>query len=387
MSTTHILDPIYHSNKRTEFRIPSDGRVLLSGLRLVDFGAMNAKDNAGQAIEAYYLQASGILGLIRQITLLSNNQVLDQLRDASKYLTFKNLQQTNETLKNLNQYMVKSTLLVENTGDDIDMNAPLDNTVNGLQGRLNLGAVFPMLKATNTLANVHDLRLVIEYNQSASDIFVNATQPASFDISEPALLVDELLGSNADSVSKELNIAFPAVEVERINVPQHTGLQSVNNRLKAFDNKVLHSLVIMTDPDSANDVLGHNRSQPQPNERYQFTLNGRKLLPLTGIDSVNRKLAMVSDSVGTFFALQGSQYPTMSAAKQAFYVGSANDILNENSYAVVDVFATCNELVFEYQRDNGATQMSVADMYVFGRVEKYVKKDKAGRLTLGYVAV
>ena len=109
MSTTHIIVPIYHSNKRTEFRIPSDGRVLLSGLRLVNFGTTNAKDNAGELVETIYLSASGILGTIHQISLLSNNQVLDQLRDAAKYLTFKNLQQSNESLYNLNQYMVKSS--------------------------------------------------------------------------------------------------------------------------------------------------------------------------------------------------------------------------------------------------------------------------------------
>ena len=265
------------------------------------------------------------------------------------------------------------------------MDSASDNTLVGLQGRLNLGAVFPFLQATDTLPNVRDLRLVIEYNDNAADIFQDI--PATFDMSEPALVFDELLGGNADGESKELNVSFPAVEVERISLAAHTGLQTANNRLKAFDNKVLHNVTLMTDTSTPSSALGHNRSQPQKAERYQFTLNGRKLLPLTGIDSVNRKLAMLSDSVGSYFVLQGSQFPTLNAAKQEFYVGSARDVLGENSYAVVDVYDTCNELLFEYQRDDGATAMPAVDFYVFGRVEKYVKKDKAGRLTLGYVTL
>lgn len=391
MTTTHYLDPIFHNNKRSEFRIPSDKRVLLSGMRLCDFGVSSTKDANGANVQAFYSARTGVLGVIDRITLLSNTQVLDTFRDTAKYLTFMNLQQNSDSFKSINTFLSKTANSTEFFSNAIQIDQPISDVDNGLGllARVNLGSLLPFLTNVSTLSDIRDLRLVIEYNTNANDVF-QATRPFSFNINEPFLLVDEIVGQDAASmVNDSLNVNYAAVEVERISIPAVVANtnQVVTNRLKAFDNKIVNYLVGMTiDPAARNNIQNQNVSLAQPNEKFQFTLNGKKLLPLQGIDNEARKLAYLSDSIGDFFCIQGSNKTGLSNEQKKMYGARVQTLLGTNSYMVVDLLDRVDELQFEYRR-SGTANLPAIDIFIFGVVERYVKKDKGGPLTMGYVVV
>ena len=259
----------------------------------------------------------------------------------------------------------------------------------GLLARLNLGSLLPFLSSVQTLNNIHDLRLVVEYKTSPAEIFQN-TKPASFTMNEPFLLVDEVLGSDANSMMNDgLDVSFSAVEVERVTIPSVLANteQIVSNRLKAFDGKIVNYLVGMTiDPAAPNAIQNQNVSLAQPNEKFQFTLNGKKLLPLTGIDNDARKLAYLTDSIGEFFCIQGTNKSFLTNNQKTMYGSRVQELLATNSYMVVDLLDKVDELQFEYRRKHTADLPSV-EIFIFGIVERYVKKDKNNMLTTGYVVV
>ena len=64
---SRIIDPVYHSNQRTEFKLgSSDDEVYLSSIQISNLGAY------GPALgtdENRYNASAGVLGLINKITL------------------------------------------------------------------------------------------------------------------------------------------------------------------------------------------------------------------------------------------------------------------------------------------------------------------------------
>ena len=71
---THIFDAVYHSNDRSELRL-DPGRIYSSNLRLGNLGV-----NATMAMN--YNPISGVYSLIKNIYLMNNTDIIDQLLDA-----------------------------------------------------------------------------------------------------------------------------------------------------------------------------------------------------------------------------------------------------------------------------------------------------------------
>jgi len=98
---TSLIDPVlYQSNRRAEFRFGKD-QVLLSNMRLV---------NVGITTPAAYKsnKATGLMEIIKSITLYDGSQVLDQQLKFDMYSAFKNFNKDNSSNYNLNTFLNNS---------------------------------------------------------------------------------------------------------------------------------------------------------------------------------------------------------------------------------------------------------------------------------------
>ena len=88
---TKVLDPIYHTNRRTEFQIEPNA-VIMGNMRLVDVGFIGS-NGAPKGIN----DKLGVLGmLVKNIYLMDSGTVVDQMQDLPQFLQFKNQNTPND---------------------------------------------------------------------------------------------------------------------------------------------------------------------------------------------------------------------------------------------------------------------------------------------------
>lgn len=373
--------PFFHTNARTEFRIDSSDKVVLANIRLCDFGLTPAAGDANYAVTA------GLYSIIRNIYLYSGSILIDQMRDCSKYMAIKNMRGSSADIYDLNQQ-----LLCSNNVLDGDVIAHFEALSNKLIGRVPLSQIFGLLRSTDTLNSWDTLRLVIEYNTNANDIFVNqGGRPAAWTVSTPLLAYDELVvdEQGRDAMMKQgkaVTLTYSQIERERWYVPQNSAYYS--QRLRAFDDKTLTKVVIQTLENDVDDYLCKNYSLAVLGEKIQLNVNGKKLLPYQGAFLQNQKTAMFHDSFGAHICFTGENQDTNTdgAVDNIYGDGQSNGLLGQLSFFGCDVLNKITNLDVEYARDTTvAGQTAELEMWIFGEVNMYLKKEATGKISIGYV--
>ena len=388
---TNYLVPFFHNNTRTEFRVQSDDKVILSNMRLCDFGISSVVSDANTC---NYIRQAGLYALIKNIYLYSGSVLIDQLRDCSKYMAIKNMKATSADIYDLNQQLLCSNNVLEPVQavdpeypDQVDLNINTEKLI----GRLPLTQIFALLRATDTFNMWNDLRLVIEYNTQAAQIF-QTEYPNSWTINTPLLGYDELVVDEAgrDAMMKQgkaVTLVYSQTERERWYVPQAAGYYS--QRLRAFDSKTLSSVVIQTlIPNVPDEYLGFSYSISSVGEKINLVVNGKKLLPYTGASTPNQKLAMFNDSFGQTICFTGENdnLDTDQAELVNVYGPIATDLLGRLSFFGCDVLNKINTLDVEYTRDTSIIGNTVElELWIFGQVQMYLKKDATGKIITGYM--
>jgi hypothetical protein len=387
---TNYLVPFFSDNGRTEFRIDSSERIILSNMRLCDFGVSNVVTDANQT---NFVRGAGLYALIKNIYLYSGSILIDQMRDCSKYMGIKNLKSTSADMYDLNQLLLCSNNVLE-PYQAIDPDYPdqveLAPTTQKLIGRIPLSQIFALLRATDTFNMWNDLRLVIEYNTDANAIF-QSNQPQSWTINTPLLGYDELVVDEAgrDAMMKEgkaVTLVYSQVERERWYIP--LGASYYSQRLRAFDGKSLSSVIIQTlAPNLPDEYLGYNYSLAIPTEAFNLVVNGKKLLPYTGTSMPNQKLAMFNDSFGGHICFTGENDTLSDAANLVDVYGPiAQELIGKMSFFGCDVLNKITTLDAEFSRDTTYVGNNAElEMWIFGQVQMYVKKGADGKVMTGYL--
>lgn len=389
---TDYLVPFFHSNTRTEFRIMSSDKIVLSNMRLCDFGAV-----LGTASPTSYVRTAGLYSLIKNIYLYSGSVLIDQMRDCSKYMAIKNMKSNSADISDLNQRLLCSNNILKavdaplspETAESVEMNSPS----NQLLGRVPLSQIFGLLRSLDTLNMWNDLRLVIEYNTDVNDIFQTPRpDPSQFSINTPLLATDELVVDEAgrDAMMKaglNVQVIFQQIERERWYIPALQGYYS--QRLRAFDSRTLSNIVIQTlDEEDVHAQLGRNYSLAVLGEKINLVVNGKKLLPYQGADSQQKKLAMFQDSFGATICFTGEN-DILNLNEQEVaqtYGDDALALLGELSFFGCDVMNRINTLDVEYQRTQpDGVQLEELELWAFGSVSLYLKKGADGKIVMGYV--
>ena len=317
---THVIDPVYHRNNfRSEFRIESNA-IYYPNLRLINLGVSST------AGTEEYLNGVGAYGIIKNISIQDNNQVLSQITDVGKWMNFTNYNKANSSNMDMRSNLGKSNVANVYEGKDagatmvgakVDAfsvrNSALGNTgtnaKNNSRGWLDLKEVLPVLKNmqsvnTNLFSN---LKIVVEYQVDPNEYLknTNAGAPTTY---EPSLIIDEVIGEN------EKNALSSIAPINYTDIEQ--------------DRAVVAPVVCSTTDDTVKTF----------NQRTTFHLSGfnnKTVLAGEGIDRAEQRMAMLTDTWGLC-----SSYPFSSSLCNA---QGATDrklrVLNgESDYSVLDYY-------------------------------------------------
>ena len=218
---------------------------------------------------------------------------------------------------------------------------------------LDLKVVLPFLSATPYLlgSEMQNLRLVIEFNQSnVDDILAGNYSGAALKILRPSIIIDEII--QAKGPLKNPNIQYINLDSERV-VVQAMGtddtLQQVNQRLRGFDAKTVHRMLIVNKDTRTNTPLCRKfASHAMYKERFQFILDGMKLLPYQGVNSPAKKLAMLTSAWGGHLSPAGCHAYRMDNLTAAL---KDTDLAGNFSYGGMMIGQDIDELQLEYQRE------------------------------------
>lgn len=283
------LEADHHSpSHRTTFTLPN-GIVALPNLRLANLGIHGAVGS---------LSATGITSLIKHIYLYSDGQLIDQLRYANQYESFRQLQHSNGVNKDQFRFLEKHKI-----GYDLDFKQQVsalktiqNNSIvassekDAQGGYLQLPPLLRILQEQSFVidtSKMPNFRLIIEWETSKFKYLSSGTNN-TYIVGRPTLIYDLVSDPKAAmEISKSMNnFSWKCMEHDSINISNQSGnvptTQKVNLKLKAFDNKYVNRIISFknyTDlsiAQNGNNIRGKGffRSPVMYLEKINFKVNG-----------------------------------------------------------------------------------------------------------------
>jgi hypothetical protein len=198
-------------------------------------------------------------------------------------------------------------------------------------------------------------------------------------ISSPTLAIDEVLEMNPMSVDMK-----PVMFINMVNDQLLMGVNDTNKitRLNSYYNQFISNLYYLNN-DPLTEYFGVGFSVDQQ-ETFEITIDGKKLLPLKGIDTPARKLAYFNDFTGISNILLGSnQLLNAGLGVTLRSIDNTAIVLDNNlSFGCVklDRFIQ-NDMTLTYTRlDKGAGLNDVINVIIIAEVLK-MYDPKSGQLT------
>ena len=370
ISQSVIVDPSFHSNKRTEFKLYNKGRFYSPNLRLVDFGVTNIQGG----VNPNFCILGGLNSIIKQISLYFNDILVEQVKDASQYLSIKNIVKPNYTVfRDMNNNVVCSSIILDRSQENQNELKLIKGT-SKLTGVLYLSEIFNILSTIETakslLADINEIRVSIEYESDVNKVFSSENLPTGFSISQPSIIYTELF--NVPNMSSDWQYSVDNVESERFILQGTNNKQSI--RVRAFDGKTVTKLLFQNLPNNqVSELLGYQYSQKLVNEKVNFMVNNAVLLNFQGFDNEAKKLVLTAKSMGDHFS------PLLSAmenfnleAFQETYDDRLASLASKLSYLSVDLNRKIDRLDYEVSwAGQGEDSVTV---YAYGLVRKVVNK-------------
>jgi hypothetical protein len=264
----------------------------------------------------------------------------------------------------------------------------------GASGMLVLSNYLEFLRSVPVLPNIPDLRLVLEWNLTASDYYVDSDAPSavtpSFNPIRPQLVYEEILGVAPQAGL--IKLPYQCAIVERFVVPTAADGTTVSSSFRsgAFRNRFVKDLVLFNKVETTEAWLRRQeRSVAQRDEKIQLVVNARKFLPDQGINQEAMKLQYFNDSIG------GLNIP-LAAAMSSFRDATANHnrtlaaqsevVAHNMSVTGVLVNDVIDRLDIEYTRTGSTLQNDQTGSFTllcFGRVNRLLEL-KDGVIRLSY---
>jgi len=279
---TEIFDAVFDSSKyRSQFNLTND-KLYMSNLRLLNVG-LTAVDNTKR-----YNLVNGVGAIIKNITLYSDNTIIDKVINFADYSAFQQYNKTNQANSDVSKLLVRHGLgfVYEREPNTTDQPLPLplqpisikeafpnapsvpklsrEETVKGF---LNLREVFPILKGDGGMKFLHtgmlkNMKLVIEYMTAGalvdgSGVVDGTTQPilVADSVADPAAASKFLSEFKSQQwVSSELESVVLPLNVDKDGNTIY-GTQSRKFRLTGAEGKIGNSLLIQKKGSSAVSAL------------------------------------------------------------------------------------------------------------------------------------
>ena len=411
---TRALEPVYHSNLRTRFKLNCLNNGLLPNLRLCN---VSLSQIAGPGGPYFYVANSGALALIKRITLFEKGNPIEDLTfRASEYMTFINTLDSEENTKSVRQFSLKSRLgldvytdgnngidrqnpNVNNTSQTVAADSDIDVDSQN-SARLDLQQYFDFLKAEDLLVGFKDMELVIEWNTDSTLIFENsaaAGYPTGWTVDQPLCVFEEIL--DKDFVAKQAmakrgtQTAFITPEMELLSIDATADNNPITSRLRlqSVKNKMVHKLLIATHDQTVDPSkqTGINNSRPQPSEVWQVYINNAQLFQHP-IDTESRKLATLQDSFGRQLVawFQNRALVDNTSGSITLTTNTLSDLeKNAMSYFGCDIKDVVTDLRLELTRTRDAVSGlggNALTLVCWSLVEKYVQYTKDGAVVVSY---
>jgi len=316
MKKTLYVQPGVHNNQYTEFMIPKN---TLQNFRLIDLGVQDYVANGGGGGRNYnYL--SGAVSIIDTISLYNDTELINQCRNCDKVMGFTQLSEGIMT-----NYSKTSQLNQSQLNIDVDNIIQVDSrNVNPILGAknptyLDLWRLLPflmgldldkfnelqtslknknvkkvrsILRTSNVInANKLNLRMVIEYStKSPSQLFGNANDGDTYNVSKPVLVVDQVMAESSNS----FQVVYDNWDNEIINItPVASGQDKKEDRiLYGAEGKYISDVWVLNCATVSNlDVSGYldNGSYALFNEMVNLVVNESMVIPNNQCDTPARK--------------------------------------------------------------------------------------------------
>lgn len=406
---TKSYNPTSNStNFRTEIRLNDPDTVYLSNLRLCALGFVTP------AGATQVNQLMGYYSVIKNLSLMDGNVVLDQVLDFNKYAGFRCFNKSNDDNYSANNELKKNNMGFVTTGEASAQNEVISklraaqtsptSTSNQPGAWLSLKDYLAFLDSSQFLPSsvFKDLRLVIEYETALTDLMPNGTNPMQ--TIEPFLMVDMLTNENAKTNAMRgfKGVVFQPVEHSRVYVPameptvgDPNPRQEVTFTINSYANKTVNRLLVIKSPISTTSThYGKLGSVGMFKESVQLNINGSNLLPGNGLTSFNQRQAMLHDLWGDC----DSVIPGNWAINSCNSVNSPVNVVGQTDYTSVMVQNFVEQFQYIFGRTGqyntatgpGASQQALMNnqalnLNMFAEVNKLLQVNPDGTYSIRYI--
>lgn len=284
---TTLLDPQSNTTSRCVFRIEAGRKFLTRKLRLCNFGLSNSSGNSVNGGDGVYFGHKGVYSLISKISINNlEGTEIDRLQGNGLEMMGIRLAQMDNSAefavgRQLSQQMCNSIFVQSFSQTTLTETARKDDaSLMGNSLYIDISAMLTYLM----VRNISDEGLVIQVewtNPSALGYNYSFNRP-------PVLAVDYVLNPDM-KVDEGDEFGFISIVDDRILLTT----PSIDRRLQSYANQYLNNLYYFNIGRSDN-LLGLPLSRNS--ERFELTVNGRKILTLNGIDSDAKKLDFLNMS-------------------------------------------------------------------------------------------
>ena len=360
-----IIDPVFTSSQRCEFRLANRGEAYLPTMRIGNLGLLK---NAAQNQNHYHF-GTGAASVINRIQLLDGNEELDSLRNVSNWLTFKNSLHTNSQNDNVFNKLVGGEIgwATGATGELLatDPKVIRETTTTTELGTLDLREVFPILNNISHLSTTlfPNLRIVMEYHTDPKALVSVQTPVAYSQVTKsiPILIVDEIVDEALIQSldSQFMSASWVGIEHDQVQVPQVPGIvvtatpadnaleqiQSVNLRVNGFQDKAVSRLMVSKVYQDLTEYVGTDTtgqlgvmnglaqfgSRALHKEEFNMRVNGRMILAGRGVTTPAASTMLLADTWGELNICPGQNIESVGidsrySLSQLNRQGNANDL-------------------------------------------------------------
>ena len=386
----------HNPQDRTEFVFPPS-TYAYGNLRLLNVGLEGAVGS---------LSRIGSVALIKHIYLYSDREVIDMLRFANRYHSFSQLINTNSNNRSVNKILEKSSVgYVYDLGvrsrsvNNQNVVAVAQNTKAGSGGYIELPRLLKLLQSEGLIIDTNKMknwRLVIECEKGKLKYLSTGTNN-TFVVTKPTLAYDEIINPE---IGKQLsdqmkNFNFSCIEHDSFDMGNMSDgakfpnghVQSVQRKLKGFDNKFVNRLIIIKNfanntinQTAANAMRGKGayRSPVQHHEKINIKVNGVPVFD-KAIDNESAKQYLTADAWGSLnlepyegSLSVGSDNPTDGFVN---HIGCSNDrsnVTGMGSYFGCRLESKIEDLEFDVQRQKPQDSTAAAPAALGRRYEQHL---------------
>ena len=304
---TLLRDPESSNAQRSVFTIPKGLKIKASKIRLCNFSLTN---NEGTQI---YFNHMGVYSLLSKISILSlAGTEIDRLTgDGINMMAIKLLHLENACQYSINRQLSQTmcnSLYVNNLGQaDLTEQSQRDDASMGMQIYIDVSMMLEYLQRRSVI----DEGMTIVFEWQTSDVLGFSY---SFN-SVPTLAVDEYL-TDVPLDTADV-ITYLSVIQDRLDIA--AGQTSFEKRLNSFYQQFLASVYFMNVENRTDNKL-MNAVSPK-GEILEITIDGRKVIPLKGINTPAKKLAFLQDFSNGTVCIPGydSQFEILDATWKGLY--------------------------------------------------------------------